>query len=128
MASGASFNALNGHNYILLTTFRKNGTPVATPVWFVRDGERLVIMTGGEAGKVKRLRHTPRVTIAPCTASGEALGETTEAAGAVLPSEDGPAVERLLSQKYGLMKAGFDLMGRLNGSYKSRAYLEIKAG
>ena len=50
--------------YVLVTTFRKNGTKVATPVWSARDGEELVFWTRADAGKVKRLRNNQAVDTA----------------------------------------------------------------
>ena len=52
--------------FVSLTTFRRSGEPVSTPVWVGRDGEALVVLTPAGSGKVKRLRHDPRVEIAPC--------------------------------------------------------------
>ena len=64
---------------ILLTTFRKTGEGVATPVWFAERDGRLYLFTSALAGKVKRLRHTPRVTLAPCTFNGTVTGPALEA-------------------------------------------------
>ena len=52
------FDMLDGHEYMLLTTFRKDGTPVPTPVWFATDGDRLVDTTGKHSGTVKRIRYS----------------------------------------------------------------------
>ena len=63
--------ALDDEKYILLTTFRRDGTPVATPVWVVGlDGGRLGFWTSSGSGKAKRLAHTERVTVSPCDARG----------------------------------------------------------
>ncbi len=61
----APFEALRGHGFMQLTTFRKSGDAVATVVWFAEDGGRLYITTASNSGKVKRLRHTPRARVAP---------------------------------------------------------------
>ena len=58
--------ALAEHRFISLTTFRRNGTPVSTPVWVGRDGTALVVLTPAGSGKVTRLRHDPRVEMRPC--------------------------------------------------------------
>jgi PPOX class probable F420-dependent enzyme len=58
--------ALADHRFVSLTTFRRSGAPVSTPVWVSRDGDLLVVLTPVGSGKVKRLRHDPRVEIAPC--------------------------------------------------------------
>jgi len=54
-------SAIHGQKYISLTTFRKNGTPVATPVWFGEDGDKLYVMTRSDLGKAKRIRNNPQV-------------------------------------------------------------------
>lgn len=127
----SAFPELAGHQYISLTTFRKNGTPVPTPVWFADAGDRLYVYTAASAGKVKRLRHTPRVTVAPCTANGTPLGEPREAAARILPPEDGQQAEQALNRKYGVTKMMLDLMNRLmrlGRPAAERAYLEITTG
>jgi PPOX class probable F420-dependent enzyme len=61
---------LGRERYISITTFRRDGSPVATPVWVAADGELLYVWTGARTGKAKRIRHNPAVTVAPCTARG----------------------------------------------------------
>ncbi|MFL6026781.1 MAG: PPOX class F420-dependent oxidoreductase [Friedmanniella sp.] len=56
--------------FVSLTTFRRSGQPVATPVWVAADGDALVVITPEGTGKVKRLRHDPRVELRPCSRSG----------------------------------------------------------
>jgi hypothetical protein len=51
--------------YISLTTFRRDGTPVATPVWVAQQGDELVVYTVRSSGKAKRLRNSSRVSVAP---------------------------------------------------------------
>ncbi len=65
---------LQGAKYISLTTYRRTGEGVATPVWFAQEADRLYIETGPKTGKVKRMRRTPRVTLAPCTFGGAVTG------------------------------------------------------
>ncbi|HEU5323861.1 MAG TPA: pyridoxamine 5'-phosphate oxidase family protein, partial [Methylomirabilota bacterium] len=52
---------LDRHRYVSLATFRRHGAVVLTPVWFAAADGKLYVVTGGASGKVKRLRHTPRV-------------------------------------------------------------------
>ena len=52
--------------FVSLTTFRRSGEPVSTPVWVGRDGTSLVVLTPADSGKVKRLRRDPRVEVRPC--------------------------------------------------------------
>jgi PPOX class probable F420-dependent enzyme len=61
-----SLLALADHRFVSLTTFRRSGAPVSTPVWVARDGNSLVVLTPAGSGKVKRLRHDPRVELRPC--------------------------------------------------------------
>jgi uncharacterized protein len=61
--------------YLSLTSYRRDGTGIATPVWFVIDDRRLLVMTDPDSFKVKRIRRNPDVTIAPCTATGQLRGD-----------------------------------------------------
>lgn len=106
-----------------LTTFRKTGQAVPTPVWFAQSGENLYVMTGAESGKVKRIRSNAQVEVAPCTRSGEILGPSVEAAARILSPEEVAPAKRALDQKYGMQKKFFDLMGRMRGGQS--IYLEI---
>lgn len=61
---------LGAAQYLLLTTFRRDGTAVPTPVWVARDGAELVVFTAPNAGKVKRIRRDGAVRVGPCTMRG----------------------------------------------------------
>jgi len=86
--------------YLSLTSFKRDGTGVATPVWFVIDDGRLLVKTGRESFKVKRIRTNPAVMIAPCSASGRLRGEPVPAQAEVLPPGQPDPVERLMARKY----------------------------
>lgn len=79
--TGEGFAALVGQKYINLTTFRRDGSPVTTPVWFTSEGELLYITTYDGTGKVKRLRANERVEIAASDARGKARGPVLAACG-----------------------------------------------
>jgi len=66
--------ALADEKFISLTTFRRDGTAVPTPMWFALDGERILVWTSPTAGKAKRIRNNPHVTVAPCTVRGNVTG------------------------------------------------------
>jgi len=87
--------------YVSLTTFRRTGEPVATPVWAAPDGGSAVVWTRAGSGKVKRLRHTARVTVAPCTARGQLTGPPVEATAELLDPTAWPAARRALVRRYG---------------------------
>ncbi|MFD6859905.1 PPOX class F420-dependent oxidoreductase [Rhodococcus sp. NPDC060090] len=69
-ATTPSFADLAAAQYVLLSTFRKNGTAVATAVWAVADGDRLLVWTATGSHKVGRVRRDPRITLAVCDARG----------------------------------------------------------
>jgi uncharacterized protein len=86
--------------YLSLTSFRRDGTGVATPVWFVEAGGRLLVETDAASYKVRRIRRDPRVTVAPCTATGRLRGTPVPAWAELLPDAEAPRVERLMARKY----------------------------
>ena len=67
-------SVVKGHKYLSLTTFRKSGKPVATPVWFVEKEGQICVWTQSNSGKMKRLRHNSKVMVAPCTMRGKVIG------------------------------------------------------
>jgi len=73
MDDRAGLAGMGRHTHVLLTSFRRDGTAVGTPVWVVADGDALLAITGAGTGKVARLRHTRRVRITPCRPSGRPL-------------------------------------------------------
>ncbi|MFE7386202.1 PPOX class F420-dependent oxidoreductase [Streptomyces sp. NPDC057582] len=88
--------------YVSLTTYRKDGTPVATPVWAAADGEELFIWTRSDSWKVKRIRNNSRVTVAVCDVRGRIADGAPSAEGAArLLDEAGTRVVRgVLARKY----------------------------
>ena len=113
--------------YLNLETFRKSGTGVKTPVWFVQEGETLFVRTVANSGKVKRIRNNTHVKIAPCKAEGALLGEWLPALARELKDEaTDRKVNHLLDKKYGLVKKMFGLVSTLQG--RKDTILEIKLG
>jgi PPOX class probable F420-dependent enzyme len=82
-----------------VTSYRRDGTAVATPVWFVADGGRLLVETDAASFKVKRIRHDPHVSIAKCSARGKISGDVVEAHAEVLPW-DAARIEPMFQDKY----------------------------
>lgn len=95
-------DALGRSKYVSLTTFRKDGTPVATPVWAAQDAGELFIWTRTDSWKVKRLRRNTRVRVAVCDVRGRvAEGATAaEGVGRLLDEAGTRRVRRLLRAKY----------------------------
>lgn len=87
--------------YVLFTTYRKDGTPVATPLWAARDGADLVMWTVTDSWKVKRLRRNPAVLVQACDARGKKTsGPQVAGTGEVF---DGAEAGRLVARKYGVI-------------------------
>lgn len=114
-------------DYVLLTTFTKDGRPKPTAVWAVPDGERLLVLTQAGAWKVKRIRNTPRVTVAVCDRRGTPKSEPVQAVAAIL---DQDALRRTydgIGSRYGLLGKVFALFSKLRGGMKNNLALELRA-
>jgi PPOX class probable F420-dependent enzyme len=110
----------------LLVTYRRDGTPVPTPVWAAAADGLLYVRTERAAGKVKRLRRDPRLLVAACTVRGKPLGAPFEATARLLPFEQEPIAERVLAHRYGL---GRELFERSMDLLRvDMGYLEITPG
>src|SRR4051794_25834588 len=96
----AALDARFPGKYLSLTSFKRDGTGVATPVWFVAANGRLVVKTGDQSLKVKRIRRNPTVMIAPCSASGRLHGDPVPAQAEWLPATELENVDRLMAHKY----------------------------
>jgi uncharacterized protein len=101
-----TFATLDKEKYMSLTTFRKTGEAVVTPVWFAESVGTIFVETGMNAGKVKRIRHTERVTLAACTMSGKVTGSEVEGRARILsePQKINEA-RAAMSKKYGLTRS-----------------------
>lgn len=116
------FEHLQGQQFINLTTYRKTGQPVVTTVWFAHEGDRIVGTTQEQSGKIKRLRGTPKVSIAPSTFDGKVLGESVEGVGRVLLAEEFDVAQAALRSKYG---ARYDEV-TANSDRATRVFWEVK--
>ncbi len=123
VSSDQTFAVLADARYISLKTYRRNGTAVPTPVWFAEHEGLLYALTLSNSGKIKRIRHTATVDVAPCRANGTTTGDYISAKAFILDNQGAQQVEHLLTRKYGWQKRLFDLMHRISG--KERAYLAI---
>jgi len=91
---------IQGQRYISLTTFRKTGVGVATPVWFGEEDGKLYVMTRSDMGKAKRIRNNPKVRVAPCTIRGTVNGAEFAATARILPPEENARARRAIKRKY----------------------------
>ncbi|MGW6917190.1 PPOX class F420-dependent oxidoreductase [Kitasatospora sp. NPDC054939] len=94
---------LSSGSYLLLTTFRKDGTAVPTPVWVVRDGDALGVWTVADSWKVKRIRNRADVLVGPCDVRGNPTGDAYPGTAEIRSPEQTARYRTLLRQKYGLL-------------------------
>ena len=96
---------LAAERFVSLTTFRRSGEAVATPVWVLGQAEELLAMTPSGTGKLKRLGHDPRVEVRPCDRRGRVAEGAPVAHGTAVVDEDPSVlswVRSRLRAKYGL--------------------------
>ena len=113
--------------YIALTTYRRDGRGVTTPVWAAALDGRLYVVTAESAGKVRRVRATGRVRFAPCNANGRRiLGEWQEGTARIVQDDPGrrEALDAL-QRKYGWQFSLATLLSRLRGTERRRVVLEV---
>ncbi len=95
------FASLSPYEFVLLTTFRQSGVGVPTAMWFAYERGKLYLVTSRTTGKLKRIRTTSRVLVAPCDWMGNVLGPQIEAYARELPVDQHAHAAALLAQKYG---------------------------
>lgn len=98
-----SLDTLGSGKYLLITSYRKNGTGVATPVWVVQDGPALGAWTTTDSWKVKRIRNRADVLVGSCDVRGRPTGEPVPATAEILGPEDTARYRKLIARKYGLI-------------------------
>jgi uncharacterized protein len=98
-----SLEQLKSEKYVLLTTYRRDGRAVPTPLWVVPDGPGLAFWTVRGTGKVKRIRNHGRVTLTACDMRGNPRGESVEAHARLGDIADRSRVVAALGRKYGLI-------------------------
>ena len=99
----ATLEQLGAEKYVLLTTFRRDGRAVPTPLWVVPDGPGLAFWTPAHTGKVKRIRNSGRVTVAACDVRGNVRGAAIEAQARLGDAADLRRITEGLKRKYGLL-------------------------
>ena len=99
--------------YINLETYKKDGTPVRTPVWFVIDNDLIYVITRDSTGKVKRLRNNQDVRIVLCSFKGEPKSEWIKGKAENITGDEANRVINLRKKKYGMF-------ARLSGIFTSQ--------
>ncbi|WP_216903648.1 PPOX class F420-dependent oxidoreductase [Nocardia alni] len=99
-----TWNELAQSKYALLTTYKKDGTPVGAPVWVAPDGDRIVVWTNPKTWKVKRIRRNPEVTLQRCDNRGRTDGgEVLTGTAALLDEAGTERVRGVVGRKYGVI-------------------------
>ncbi|HEX8184317.1 MAG TPA: PPOX class F420-dependent oxidoreductase [Blastocatellia bacterium] len=111
-------------NYLNLESYRKNGTPVATPVWFAEGDGVFYVYSLANAGKVKRIRNNPRARIAPCDVRGKLKGAWVDAEARIADAATAKRGHELLNKKYGLLKRVGDVFSKIRK--RERAVITIR--
>ncbi|MGW1254709.1 PPOX class F420-dependent oxidoreductase [Streptomyces sp. NPDC002513] len=98
-----SLDRLGTGKYLLITSYRKNGTAVATPVWVVRDGDALGVWTTADSWKVKRIRARSDVLVGPCDLRGNPTGAQVPATAEICDRATTARYRELIARKYGIV-------------------------
>ncbi|MEX2625470.1 MAG: PPOX class F420-dependent oxidoreductase [Ilumatobacteraceae bacterium] len=112
---------LADEKYLLLTTFRKTGEAVSTPVWAVPLGDaKIGFYTSSGSGKAKRLAHTSRVMLQPCDVRGNTRAgtEPVEAMAELVTGDDLDEIQQKIKAKYGFVTKITKLLGAIGGILK----------
>src|SRR2546425_10258867 len=115
-SSGTRFLDLSTAKYIVLETYRKNGNPVRTPVWFVEDNGSVYVRTGAKSGKVRRLRRNPSLNLARSNGRGDPKGKWIDATASFVSDQERQFALDGLKQKYGLQWKMENFIHRIQGT------------
>jgi len=116
--------SLADEKYLALTTYKRDGTPITTPVWATAlDGGRVGFWTSSGSGKAKRLAHTSKVVVQPCNARGKLKEGTTPSDATAEVVGDGPQLEAIrkgIRAKYGFMCHLTKFFAKIGGMMKRK--------
>ena len=116
------FAYLYPEQFVVLTSYRKDGTPMPTTVWFANENGHIYVTTGSTAGKIKRIRNNGRVQLAPSDRMGNVHGDTVEARAQEVPASEYERVNAVLARKY---KEQYDVTrSQMSGGHQS-TYIDI---
>ena len=127
MGVPVTFAEVAKSDYILLTTFTRDGRPKPTAIWAAPHADGLVAITQEKSWKVKRIRNTPRVTVAACDRSGNPNGDAVDAIATILGKSANGATYDALGRRYGLIGKAFNVFSKLRGGMKNNVTIELKA-
>ena len=111
-------------SYMLVTTYRRDGTAVPTPLWCACEDGVLYGSTQVETGKVKRIRRDGTALVAPCNARGTATGPAYAAHAAILDGEAGHHAHVLVEKRFRLARPLY-LVSRLGLRLWPKRHYEV---
>lgn len=123
-----TFDEVSKAKYLLLTTFTKDGRPKPTPIWAAPDRDRLLVITEEGSWKVKRIRNTPRVTLAVCDMRGNPKSDAIDATATILDKSQTGLVYDAIGNRYGLFGRVFNLFSKyVRNGMQNNVGLELRA-
>lgn len=102
--------------YINIETYKKDGTGVRTPIWFIIYQGLIFFRTDAKSGKVKRIRNNPHVRIAPCDIRGNVRGNWYDGKVRFADSAESTIVYSMVNKKYGFMTTLIRLFNNMRGT------------
>ncbi len=117
-----AFDSFATRRTALLTTYKRDGTPVATPVTIAVDGERAYIRTWDSAWKAKRMRNNPAVLVAPSTVRGRPTGEAIAARSRLLDGEEAAHAARAIARRQPILQGVLVPVGHRLMRYRTLHY------
>jgi PPOX class probable F420-dependent enzyme len=115
----------DSERYLNLATFRRSGAQVNTPVWFAMQDDSYYLFSARNAGKVKRIRNSPKARIAPCDMRGNLTGEWLNASCRIADGKEVQMAYALLLKKYGWQMRVTNFFSRLTGKIHNRIVLVV---
>ena len=127
MTTGASAfpNLPRRKRFVSVSTFKRSGAEVATPLWFGWTDRGIVIVTPANAGKVKRIRHDKRATVAPCRSQGRLTGSSAEARARILQEPETRAAAMAIARRYPVPLFLLERTMRRRGGGAAPVYVEL---
>jgi PPOX class probable F420-dependent enzyme len=99
-----SFEPFTKRRTALLTTYKRDGAPVATPVTIAVEGDHAYVRTWDAAWKARRMRNDPRVLVAPATMGGRRRGEPVPARSRLLSGEEAAHAARAIARRQRILQ------------------------
>ena len=123
----SDWDAVARANYVSFTSYRKDGSPVSTPIWIAPADGKLYFFSDTDAYKVKRVRRNPAVTLQPCGVRGTVTpgSPVVDGTARVLEFDDGPRVRKIINRKYWLLGRVSEIGAKITRGPQASIAIEI---